>query len=375
MKHLLLILSLLTCTISLWSQDKIFENSNWGFDYQGKWSTFSDDYNALDRWIASNLKYPQEAINNKEHGTVVVSCVVEKDGSLSSLEIKQGVSPSLNAEALRLGAIMPKWKCAYNYGVPCRTRNQFSVRFVLPQSSTIQIAETNKPATGTDMDWTNSMGQKIYEGSYPFKNIEGHAKYQYREANDGARIYDGNFVFTSNSFTAKGQFKNDSQVGTWTYTATNASAIINFDTNGRLAGDFSYRFGSAKAEGQCSNGSVFYIIFKDDEFKAEGGFNAGGRYNLPIGKWELLIVNDPNHLYTYESNYHKKPMIVLFDNEGKYTDWYFVDPSTGDKKRPQRGSRTLNGPEGIMRYILSNANKVLSAVLLRESIRKNGYDM
>ena len=73
MKRILLILSLLTGTISLWSQDKIYENSSYGFDSQGKWSEFSEDYNALDRWIASNLKYPQEAINNKEHGTVVVA--------------------------------------------------------------------------------------------------------------------------------------------------------------------------------------------------------------------------------------------------------------------------------------------------------------
>ena len=66
-------------------------------------------------------------------------------------------------------------------------------------------------------------------------------------------------------------------------------------------------------------------------------------------------------------------MTILFDDEGHVKDWFFIDPSTGDKKSPQRGYATRNGPESIMRYILTDANKTLSVVLLKESIRKNIY--
>ena len=132
MKRLSLILFLFFCTTASWSQEKVYENStSIGFD--GKWSSFGDNYDDLDKWITKNRIYPQEAIDKQEQGRVDISFIVEKDGSLSSIEIKNSVSPSLDAEAVRLASTMPKWKCAYNYGVPCRSRNQFSVNFRLPK--------------------------------------------------------------------------------------------------------------------------------------------------------------------------------------------------------------------------------------------------
>ena len=132
MKRLSFILFMLVCAISSWPQEKIYENSV-EFSYEGKWSSFGNEKNTLDNWMSSNLRYPQEAIEKREQGVVEVGFVVEKDGSLSSIEIKKSVSQSLDAEALRLASTMPKWNCAYYYGVPCRTRNFFSVTFKLPE--------------------------------------------------------------------------------------------------------------------------------------------------------------------------------------------------------------------------------------------------
>ena len=73
------------------------------------------------------------------------------------------------------------------------------------------------------------------------------------------------------------------------------------------------------------------------------------------------------------TNFKKRLKNIIFNDNGHVEDWFFIDPSTGDKKSPQRGHATLNGPEGIMRYILTDANKTLSVVLLKESIRKNSY--
>ena len=104
------------CAIALWSQEKVYESST-SIEFDGEWSSFSDNYDDLDKWITKNRIYPQEAIDKQEQGRVEVSFIVEKDGSLSSIEIKKSVSPSIDAEVLRLTSIMPKWKCAYNYGV------------------------------------------------------------------------------------------------------------------------------------------------------------------------------------------------------------------------------------------------------------------
>lgn len=132
MKRLSFIIFMLVCAISSWTQEKIYENSV-EFSYEGTWSSFGNEKNTLDKWISSNLRYPQEAIEKREQGVVDVGFVVEKDGSLSSVEITKSVSQSLDAEALRLASTMPKWNCAYYYGVPCRTRNFFSVTFKLPE--------------------------------------------------------------------------------------------------------------------------------------------------------------------------------------------------------------------------------------------------
>lgn len=390
MKRLSLILFLFFCTTASWSQEKVYENStSIGFD--GKWSSFGDNYDDLDKWITKNRIYPQEAIDKQEQGRVDISFIVEKDGSLSSIEIKNSVSPSLDAEAVRLASTMPKWKCAYNYGVPCRSRNQFSVNFRLPkvvskpqaQTGTIQSQHFSDNGHSTSDEWLCKNGQKIYEGEYLFGNIKGKAKYQYRDNADGTRCYDGNFEFFSEGFYAKGKFSNDCQIGTWKYNSNSIVASINFDENGYLEDDFSYiknnrnvYNGNVTVEGKCEEGCVRTISFKCNAFIAEGQFFSARNTNYgnhPVGTWKLTILNDPNHQYTYESNSQNKPMTIIFNEEGHVKDWFFIDPSTGDKKSPQRGSFTLNGPEGIMRYILEDANQTLRIVLMKKSIQKNKY--
>ena len=393
MKRFLIVLSVFICATASWSQEKVFESSfQEGFDSDGQWSSFGDNYDALDKWIAKNRIYPQEAIDKKEEGRVEVSFIVEKDGSLSSIEIKKSISPSLDAEAVRLASTMPKWKCAYNYGVPCRSRNQFSVYFKLPKEtpkpqSQINIAQSNMSSTKNDTPkdnkWACRNGQKIYEGDYPFKDLRGKAKYQYRNNADGTRCYDGYFEFVCDGFYAEGKFRNDCQVGTWTYNSNSTTATINFDDNGYLCHDFFYtkndrnvNNGYVQVEGQCVEGCVRTISFKCDDLIAEGQFFSTRNTNYgnhPVGTWKLTILKDPDHQYTYESNYQNKPMTIIFNDNGHVEDWFFIDPSTGDKKSPQRGHATLHGPEGIMDYILTDANKTLSVVLLKESIRKNIY--
>ena len=383
MRRLFLILFLFFCAIALWSQEKVYESST-SIEFDGEWSSFSDNYDDLDKWITKNRIYPQEAIDKQEQGRVEVSFIVEKDGSLSSIEIKKSVSPSIDAEVLRLTSIMPKWKCAYIYGVPCRSRNHFSVIFKLPkvvskpnaQTGTIPSQHALGIGRSTSEEWVCTNGQKIYEGDYPFGNKKGKAKYQYRDNADGTRCYDGYFEFTSKDFYVNGKFRNNCQIGTWTYKLNNTKAIINFDEDGFLWGDFSYTDDFAMVKGKCMKGCVRTITFKCDDYIAEGQFFSANNTNYgnhPVGTWKLTILKDPNHQYTYESNYRNKPMTIIFNDEGNVEDWFFIDPSTGDKKSPQRGSATLNGPEGIMRYILTDANKTLSVVLLKESIRKNRY--
>jgi periplasmic protein TonB len=62
------------------------------------------------KWIYANVKYPAIARENGIQGRVVVSFVVEKDGSISNPKVLKGVNELLDKEAVRVIKEMPKWK-------------------------------------------------------------------------------------------------------------------------------------------------------------------------------------------------------------------------------------------------------------------------
>ena len=86
---------------------------------------------ALWKFISQNLSYPAVAQENGVQGKVVVSFVVEANGVLSDIEIKRGVDPSLDREALRIVRAMPRWKTGKIKGVPVRVKQSIPISFNL----------------------------------------------------------------------------------------------------------------------------------------------------------------------------------------------------------------------------------------------------
>jgi periplasmic protein TonB len=66
--------------------------------------------NALLKFIAENIKYPEKAKKNNITGKVIVRFVVEKDCSVSNVTIFQGVDPLLDAEAVKVISSLPKFE-------------------------------------------------------------------------------------------------------------------------------------------------------------------------------------------------------------------------------------------------------------------------
>ena len=64
----------------------------------------------LNKWLSTNLVYPEKAHNLGLKGRVYLRFVVGKDGSISNAEVTRGVDPILDQEALRVIKEMPKWK-------------------------------------------------------------------------------------------------------------------------------------------------------------------------------------------------------------------------------------------------------------------------
>lgn len=81
------------------------------------------------KWLTANLRYPEYARKNKIEGKVVVSFIVNKDGTIASPRIQQSADPLLDKEALRVIRLMPKWKPGTMDAKPCRTMFAIPVIF------------------------------------------------------------------------------------------------------------------------------------------------------------------------------------------------------------------------------------------------------
>ena len=72
------------------------------FDVVEEMPSFPGGQGALMSYLASNIKYPVVAQENGVQGRVIVSFVVERDGSISDVRVARSVDPSLDREAQRV---------------------------------------------------------------------------------------------------------------------------------------------------------------------------------------------------------------------------------------------------------------------------------
>ncbi|HEY8927920.1 MAG TPA: energy transducer TonB [Mucilaginibacter sp.] len=77
-------------------------------------------------FIRKNLTYPSESHDKGIQGDVIVSFTVSPDGSLTNIAIKQGLAPDLDAEALKVVRLSPKWTPAM------QNNKKVAVKFTVP---------------------------------------------------------------------------------------------------------------------------------------------------------------------------------------------------------------------------------------------------
>jgi protein TonB len=117
---------------------------------------FPQGYPALFKWLSENIKYPDLSRQNKSEGTVYVGFTIEKDGSISNVQIKRGVKEIvretitimeangikgnkivekevhlLDSEARRVISMMPNWTPGKNNGKPVRVAYTLPIKFKL----------------------------------------------------------------------------------------------------------------------------------------------------------------------------------------------------------------------------------------------------
>ena len=101
------------------------------FDVVEQMPKFPGGDNGLMTFLKNTIKYPEAAEKAGKQGRVVVTFVVNTDGSISDAKVARSVSEELNAEALRVVNAMPKWTPGKQNGKDVRVRFTLPVTFKL----------------------------------------------------------------------------------------------------------------------------------------------------------------------------------------------------------------------------------------------------
>ena len=92
---------------------------------------FEGGMEALYKYLAENIQYPEQAKADKVEGRVFISFVIEPDGTVSNAEVLRGIGGGCDEEALRVVQSMPNWKPGMVDGKPVRVHYNIPITFKL----------------------------------------------------------------------------------------------------------------------------------------------------------------------------------------------------------------------------------------------------
>lgn len=121
-------------TIMAYSQDNIQDEENiktYDFTSIDKVPEFPGGMSKFDEFLSKNIKYPAEAIKNNVQGKVFLSFNVEKNGSLTDIQITRGLGSGTDEEAIRVIKSSPNWKPGIAEGKAVRVKYNINVNFNL----------------------------------------------------------------------------------------------------------------------------------------------------------------------------------------------------------------------------------------------------
>lgn len=119
------------------------------------------------KFIAKNVKYPQESQNKGEQGRVICSFVVTKDGTLTNYKVIRGISPALDQEAVRVLQMMPRWTPGTQRGEPVAVKYTVPITFRLKspveeaKEETLTVVDVMPQYPGGDRELLKFIAQSI----------------------------------------------------------------------------------------------------------------------------------------------------------------------------------------------------------------------
>ena len=104
---------------------------------------FPGGMQALRDYMRDNIKYPESCRKDSIQGRVIITFVVEKDGSICGAEVVKNVHEQLDTEALRVISAMPKWKPGKQRGKVVRVKYAIPVNFRLDGTPYLTVPKSS----------------------------------------------------------------------------------------------------------------------------------------------------------------------------------------------------------------------------------------
>ncbi len=123
------------------------------------------DVNAFSQWVATQLRYPEDAEKAGKTGSVYLSFTVTKEGNVKDVKVLRSAFPSLDAEAVRVVSSSPKW-------TPGKVKGKIvDVSFVIPVIYALRGSdnEAKKDEPVAEIEKSNS-AEPVYVVSYASDN-------------------------------------------------------------------------------------------------------------------------------------------------------------------------------------------------------------
>ena len=130
---------------------------------------------AMMKFVAENINYPQEAKDKEIAGRVFVSFVVEKDGSVDEVKVMRGIGGGCDEEVVRVVKAMPKWKPGKQEGKPVR------VNYMMPFNFKLDTPQKTNSLVGSIWEGTGT-------GTKDGVTYTWHSVLQFNSENEGLLI-------------------------------------------------------------------------------------------------------------------------------------------------------------------------------------------
>ena len=101
------------------------------FDVVEQMPSFPGGNGKLMEYLTENVRYPEECEDICVQGRVIVTCIIEKDGSVSNVKVVKNLDPRFDEEAVRVVSSMPQWNPGKQNSIAVRVKYTLPVTFRL----------------------------------------------------------------------------------------------------------------------------------------------------------------------------------------------------------------------------------------------------